>query len=535
MPPKTCQASWRLPVILAAALAACAIAAPIASAAVTRLPNGQVASYVPLRTTVPTHQPPDVAFNNMDYNGGPIMPSNKDTIVVWAPSGSSPFPAGYVAGVQNYFKNLQADNGKSTNVESIATQYNDAIGQQVQYKVIYGGTITDSDPYPASQCPVIKPNTNCLTDAQIQTELQKVATANHLVRDLNHEVFLLTPPHVQGCFSNDPKTNYGYCTAGIGNINIAAYCAYHMQTATSPMLFYSNDPYQFDARYNGQPLCFDSQTNPKNYADAAMSTGLSHEHNESITDPIPNDAWTNGVGANHGSEVGDQCAYNYGTPLGTVNGYPYNQVVNGHKYWYQQEWSNDGATCLQRLTLPAALPHAQFTATAGSGTAMTFNAQGSGPGASYFSWQFNDSPPGCTSGCNSTVETTSPWIGRGFPASGLYSVGLAVFQKNGLSAGAGGIINTGTNGFIPGMTWIPAQPVAGKPVHFSGLREISLQPVSNYLWEFGDGTTGSGPSPMHTYAAPGVYHVIGVEFSGIGSAYPGSGAAPVVDATITIY
>ena len=28
-------------------------------------------------------------------------------------------------------------------------------------------------------------------------------------------------------------------------------------------------------------------------------------------------------------------------PLGTAsNGAKYNQVINGHFYWYQQEWSN---------------------------------------------------------------------------------------------------------------------------------------------------------------------------------------------------
>jgi hypothetical protein len=522
-----------LPVLLAAAVVVCAMVASSASAALERLSNGQVVSYVPLRTTILKQRPPDVMFNNMDYNGGPVMPSNTDTVVVWAPKGSTAFPAGYVDGVVNYFKNLQADNGRSTNVESIATQYNDATGARSHYDVTYGGLITDTNPYPASECPVIAPNTSCLVDAQIQTELQRVAHAHHLTRDLSHEVFLLTPPDVQGCFTNDPTTNYGFCTAGIGNINLAAYCAYHQQTTKSPMMFYADDPYQFDATYQGQLLCQDGN-NPNGYADGALATGLSHEHNESITDPIPNDAWTNGVGANHGEEVGDQCAYDYGTPLGTVNGQKYNQVINGHKYWYQQEWSNDGHTCLQRLTRPSTLPQARFTVTAGSGTAMTFDASGSGPSIADYSWQFNDSPPGCTSTCNSTVETTSPTLGMGFPATGAYSVGLAAFQANGLSAGFGGIVTTGSNGFTPGFTFAPASPAAGTAVRFTALKTISLQPVSNYLWEFGDGTTGSGATPTHTFAQGGTYHVVAVLFSGVGSAYPGSGAAPVVEETIKV-
>ena len=67
-----------------------------------------------------------------------------------------------------------------------------------------------------------------------------------------------------------------------------------------------------------------------------------------------------------------------GTPLGTApDGAKYNQVINGHFYWYQEEWSNQGHTCLQRFTLPGSEPTATFTVTAGSGLAMTFNATGS--------------------------------------------------------------------------------------------------------------------------------------------------------------
>jgi PKD repeat protein len=257
---------------------------------------------------------------------------------------------------------------------------------------------------------------------------------------------------------------------------------------------------------------------------------MAHEHNESITDPIPNDAWTNGTGPDHGMENGDQCAYSYGPSLGTYNGYQYNQVINGHHYYYQMMWSNDGAQCLQRYTAPASRPTATFSATAGSGLAMNFDATGSGPSIADFSWQFNDSDPGCTTTCNNTIETTVPTITHTFPESGLYSVGVAAFQSSGLSAGFGGIIQTGRNGFVPGFT----DTVSGRRASFQGLTNISRQAVTNYLWEFGDGTTGTGAAPTHTYAGPGAYKVTLVEFSGIGSAFPGSGAAPVYAKTVKV-
>jgi PKD repeat protein len=256
---------------------------------------------------------------------------------------------------------------------------------------------------------------------------------------------------------------------------------------------------------------------------------MAHEHNESITDPIPNDAWTNGAGADHGEENGDQCAYSYGATLGTHNHAAYNQVINGHYYYYQMMWSNDGHQCLQRYTPPPSRPTASFTATAGSGQAMNFDATGSGPSIADFSWQFNDSTPGCTT-CNDTIESTDPTISHTFPASGLYSVGLAAFQSSGLSAGVGGIVQTGKSGFVPGFT----DKVTGRQVAFKGLTNISRQAVTNYLWEFGDGSTGTGAAPTHEYASSGTYRVTLVEFSGVGSAFPGSGAAPIYAKTIRV-
>ena len=69
---------------------------------------------------------------------------------------------------------------------------------------------------------------------------------------------------------------------------------------------------------------------------------------------------------------------------------------------------------------------------------------------------------------------------------------------------------------------------------FSALTTVSAQPVLVWFWEFGDGSTGSGPSPTHTYSAPGTYSVTAVLFSGVGSAFPGAGAAPVVQEQVTV-
>jgi PKD repeat protein len=506
---------------LAMSMSTAAAASTAAPVQASRAPAHPV-DYVPLRGAKGTG--PNRVFNNMDYNGGPVMPSNTDYMVLWSPGGLSAYPAGYVSGLETYFRDLAHDSGGHQNVDSVSAQYQDLTGAFTRYHVTFGGAIVDTDPYPPTECPAAAPVTACLTDPQIQAELEQVVASHGLKTDLSHEYYLLPPPHVETCFNNDPTQNFGFCSAG-EPINIAGFCAYHQNTSLSPMLIYSDNP--FDAT---NPLCQDGN-NPNGISDGEINGGLSHEHNESITDPLPNDAWTDGAGADQGQEVGDQCVGEYGTPLGTApNGAKYNQVINGHFYWYQEEWSNQDNGCLQRLTPSAARPHAKFTVTAGSGLTLNFDARGSSApgGVAEYVWQFNDAFGA------QTIAQTTPTISHTFPSAGAYSVGLTIMEKDGTSTGNGGIVTTGQNGTTPGFSFGPTHPRAGQAASFSALGTVSAQPVITYLWEFGDGTTGSGQSPTHVYSRPGRYTVTLVMFSGVGSAFPGEGAGPVSTQSVTV-
>ncbi len=57
------------------------------------------------------------------------------------------------------------------------------------------------------------------------------------------------------------------------------------------MIFYANMPYDADS-----PFCQDGNYPNGLISDGEINGGLSHEHMESVTDPIPNDAWTIGAG-----------------------------------------------------------------------------------------------------------------------------------------------------------------------------------------------------------------------------------------------
>jgi len=413
----------RLALAALASLVVLAVTAAGASAVIVHLP-GKTLSYQPLRTA--NILPFDKFFSNLDYNGGPVMPSNTNYTIYWQPSGAPSYPAGYESGVNEYLENLAHDSGGTENVDAVSTQYNDAAGQFANYNSHFGGSFIDTDPYPANGCtraPI------CLTDAQLQAELTAFVTAHKLPRDLSHEYFLLSPPGVENCFTAQGKE----CSAGAEK---AVYCAYHgnIVLGGGEEIVYSNDPF-----VTGNPGC-DDGNHPNGPSDGALEGGLSHEHNESITDPEPNNAWTDIGGS--GGENGDKCAGEFGTALGTTGGgATYNQVINGHFYWYQEEWSNQTNKCLQSFAFSGEEPTATFTSSPEGGNKVGFDATGStAPGGVFrYNWQFNDGP-----GLAIPTETSVPTVTHSFPSGGTYTVALTVFASDGTSLGTAKTIEVGS-------------------------------------------------------------------------------------------
>jgi PKD repeat protein len=413
-------------------LAILALRASSASAILVNVEGSRTLSYQPLRGAQVAAEgqqlakPFDAFFSNLDYNGGPVMPSNTNYTIYWDPAGAPAYPAEYQSGINEYLENLASDSGGHENTDSVSTQYNDAAGAFAVYDSHFAGAIVDTDPYPANGCTRAK---ICLTDAQLQAELQSYITAHGLPHDLSHEYFMLTPPGVESCFEASGQE----CSAGSSK---PVYCAYHGNIPLSGgEIIYANDPY-----VTGNEGCDDGNHPNDKPSDGALEGGLSHEHNESITDPEPNDAWTDIGGS--GGEEGDKCEGSMGTTLGKApDGASYNQIINGHLYWYQEEWSNLGHECRQRLTFKGAEPTATFTSSQETGEKMSFNAAGSTApgGVAHYNWQFNDGP-----GLANPVETTTPTVTHTFPAQGTYLVALTVFAANGTSIGTSQSVTVGT-------------------------------------------------------------------------------------------
>jgi hypothetical protein len=256
------------------------------------------------------------------YHSGPVMHTNKTYAIYWVPSGYS-MQTGYSALINQYFTDVAADSGKTTNVYYTATQYYDGSGH-VQYSSSFGGSYTDTSPMPASGC-TDSYTTICLTAVPLRAELQKDVAANGWPVGPSTEFFLFTAKGVGGCSGSS------FCA-------FSTYCGYHSSIGSgSTEILYANMPYADTARN----VCDGGQHPNWNNADATISIA-SHEHNETITDPRGN-AWYDTTGA----EDGDKCAWIFGPLTGTTTGGKWNQTVNGHHYFLQEEYSNHDVGCVQ--------------------------------------------------------------------------------------------------------------------------------------------------------------------------------------------
>ncbi len=297
---------------LLAAIAA-AFAAQTALASGPTIPARHTGGYVPANGAARA----PASSQDLTYHGGPVMRVNKTYAIYWIPAGYS-VSANYKSLIDRYYTDVAAASGANTNVYSVETQYSDTTGP-IAYSSTFGGSTTDTNPFPANGYPSCGGPSKCLSDGQLQTEINNVIAAKGWVKSLTTEFFIFTPQNVGSCDSP-------------GSCSYTVFCAYHGYGSGN--LIYANQPY---AAVSG---CNTDHPNGDD-ADATINVA-SHEHREAINDEHLN-AWYNDFTGEEGS---DQCAWNFGTPLGGGTGTHYNQVINGNHYWLQQEWSNDGSTCL---------------------------------------------------------------------------------------------------------------------------------------------------------------------------------------------
>jgi hypothetical protein len=264
------------------------------------------------------------------HSGGPVMqPSVQFYAIFWGPSklqngnptGISPTYIPVQIGVMSSYggHDISANNTQYYQTISSATTYISGVAG-------LAGGMLDTAAYPASGCTDTATPGNCITDAQIQTEIQRVMGLNGWTGGINKIFILFTSAGEGSCFDSTNKS----CA-------YTQYCAYHsFVSGASPSIVYANIPYgdTTNCQLSGTP-----SPNGDGQADAA-ATGLSHEVSESITDPLLN-AWYTSLG----NEIGDLCAYVYGT--NTWDSAEANQMWNGVFFELQEEFDNHTNSCVQ--------------------------------------------------------------------------------------------------------------------------------------------------------------------------------------------
>ena len=289
-------------------------------------------------------------FQPCDHGNVMMTASTGPLVVVpifWVPSGYS-MTASYKNILNSYVADVAKDSGGTQNVFSVANEYFGNNGQ-IRYSVKLGPVLTDTNPItngctldPSDTTGIYADNSGysaCVDDPQLQAEVDSVTAANKLPHDLSHIYVLYLPKGVESCFNPGSSTSTAggqFCT--INHQPTAAYCAYHSTDLKSAV--YANMAYPIyaspvgftcgtDARF---PAIESPNGNPD--ADTEVSP-LSHEINESITDPDTETGWYDSTG----NENGDDCAYIFGRTRGAPGAF-FNQVINGGHFITQQEFSN---------------------------------------------------------------------------------------------------------------------------------------------------------------------------------------------------
>jgi len=259
----------------------------------------------------------------LSYHGGAVMQQAYVYQIFWIPS---KLQSGGATGMSSTYKFLQeamAEQYIGHPLHDITSQYYQVTtGKQYVHAIGVGyPAYIDTNPYPASGCSDSKTPGNCVTDAQIQAEIERVMTANHWTAAPNKLFMLYTSSGEGSCF-DATNTSCAY----------TEYCAYHSSFGGT---IYSNQPFgnPSTCQLSGTPAPNDVD------GDTAASTA-SHELSESITDPFGT-AWY----TSQGNEIGDLCAYEYGT--NTWDGGKANQMWTGVYFELQMEFDNHTGACAQ--------------------------------------------------------------------------------------------------------------------------------------------------------------------------------------------
>jgi len=127
-----------------------------------------------------------------------------------------------------------------------------------------------------------------------------------------------------------------------------------------------------------------------------------------------------------------------------------------------------------------------------------------------YTWDFGDGSTG-----------SGPSVDHQFRDSGDFAVTLTVANVTGARFSRSKVVSV-TPSAAPTAAFVfsPSEPTATKPVFFNAATSTATpgRTLERFVWNFGDGTTGSGMSVSHTYEKAGKYVVTVTVTDDVGAA-----------------
>lgn len=416
----------------------------------------------------------------LEYHGGPVLHSSDAYVVYWDPIGT--YRPEWERLIDEYFANVGEASGQLGDVFAVDSQYSDGSGNAAN-KTTFRGSYKDKDPYPTSGCgePALHA---CLTDSQIQTELQ------HLIDSVDPPLpgaggtpvyYLLTPPGVTVCAeAANPATcsNSKALEKEVGEAKSpvkSGVCGYHSAIGlggASPIPYVVQPWIAGDA---GQIISYRPLETEKSSADVlacqnnealeepnqlsgldpeggyvagladVIVNDLSIEQQDVVVDPYLNGWYQTATKA----EQGDMCQFNFGPPPestpkteGDTHAASESDETIGAGH-YELAWAFDsadvtsgkgftcwsGATLEPDFTAPSPVSSGDIVGFNATESYITLNAEPSGLpadepfAAPVYAWNFGDGTS--VSGANDASEFHSYQYG------GTYTVTLTVTDSGG--------------------------------------------------------------------------------------------------------